>query len=250
MNQIEESIFINEMHKKIDIDKYLQILHKNKTIGGINFLSLMNYCFNQTGTTSQPFKLIRRSERLINLLNFLIYATENNKCPIAECGVFRGFSSLAMKLLLLNINRNNKLFLIDSFEGLSQPVPEDWIAKSKLVNGPSHLKGHFATPIEFVESVFVNYDNVNIIKNWIPDAFSKLPDVEWSFVHIDVDLYKPVYDSLEYFYPRMKSKGVILNDDYNSPLFPGAGIAWRKFFDLKNESYLILDSGQSVFIKN
>jgi hypothetical protein len=48
----------------------------------------------------------------------------------------------------------------------------------------------------------------------------------------------------------MKSKGVILNDDYNSPLFPGAGIAWRKFFDLKNESYLILDSGQSVFIKN
>jgi hypothetical protein len=50
------------MHKKIDINNYLQILHIDKIIGSINFLSLMNYCFDQNGTSSQPFKLIRRSQ--------------------------------------------------------------------------------------------------------------------------------------------------------------------------------------------
>jgi O-methyltransferase len=245
MNKIEEQIFLNEMHSKIDLNLHLQILHKDKNIGDLNFLDLMFQCFSQTGTGSQPFKLIRRSERLLNLLSFLIYATENSDGNIVECGVFKGFSALAMKRVLLNLNRENTLYLLDSFEGLSEPVDEDSVSN----NGPAMLKGHFATPVELVENIFINYANVNIVKGWIPDSFEYLPDVKWSFVHLDVDLYRPINDCLEYFYPRLNSGGVILNDDYNSALFPGAGIAWRKFFELKKESFLILDSGQAVFIK-
>jgi hypothetical protein len=245
MNKIEEQNYLNQMHQNIDLNKFLYILHKDKTIGGLNFLDLMFKCFKQTGTGSQPFKLIRRSERLLNLLYFLVYATENSTANIAECGVFRGFSALAIKLVLLNTSKINKLFLIDSFEGLSEPVKEDWTSD----RGSSMSKGHFATPVDFVQTIFKNYDNVNIIKGWIPEPFTALPESNWSFVHLDVDLYEPIYDTLNYFYPKMVSGGVILNDDYNSPLFPGAGIAWREFFESKKESFLILDSGQSVFIK-
>lgn len=245
MDKIEEQNYLNQMHKNIDLNKFLHILHKDKTIGGLNFLELMLKCFEVTGTGSQPFKLIRRSERLLNLLYFLIYAVENSKNPIAECGVFRGFSALAIKLVLSNIHKDNQLFLIDSFEGLSEPVKEDWTSDK----GNFMSKGHFATPVDFVQNIFNSYDDVKIVKGWIPEPFVSLPESNWSFVHLDVDLYVPIYDSLNYFYPKMVSGGVIINDDYNSPYFPGAGIAWREFFESKNESFLILDSGQSVFIK-
>jgi O-methyltransferase len=252
MNKIEEQDFLNKMHGNLDLDKFIKIIFKDSSIGGINFINLLAHCFNQTGTPSQPFKLIRRSERLMILLKLLIYATENNKGPIAECGVFKGFSSLAMKLVLSNINRSNNIYLIDSFEGLSEPVTEDLISYNKdsvPVKGFIMSKGHFATPVENIVNLFDKFENINIVKGWIPAPFQYLPDEEWSFVHLDVDLYKPIIDSLEFFYPRMKSGGVILNDDYNSPYFPGAGIAWREFFESKKEHYIILDSGQSVFIK-
>ena len=66
---------------------------------------------------------------------------------------------------------------------------------------------------------------------------------------MDVDLYKPIQDSLEQVCPRMRKGGVIINDNFRSPLFPGVRMAWSEFFEKKNEGYAILDTGQAVFIK-
>ena len=44
--------------------------------------------------------------------------------------------------------------------------------------------------------------------------------------------------------------GVIITDDYSSPLFPGNQKAWIEFFKSKNNSpFLVLPSGQAAFIK-
>jgi hypothetical protein len=255
MSDMQEHKFLNEMHSKFDLEPFLHILYKDSEIGGLNFMDLMMHCFSITNTGSQPFKLIRRAERLMILLRFLIHAIEKSNGPIAECGVFRGFSAVAMNMLVSKKKSDalNQIYLIDSFEGLSEPVEEDWILlntnENKSAKGPAMAKGHFATPIEMVQKNFENVKNVKLVKGWIPDAFENLPEELWSFVHLDVDLYKPILDSLEYFYPRMNKGGIIINDDYKSVLFPGAGKAWREFFEKKNESYLILDTGQSIFIK-
>jgi hypothetical protein len=34
---------------------------------------------------------------------------------------------------------------------------------------------------------------------------------------VDVDLHDPTYDSLDYFFPRLASGGVIVSDDYAWP---------------------------------
>ena len=47
----------------------------------------------------------------------------------------------------------------------------------------------------------------------------------------------------------MRKGGVIINDDFGSPLFLCAGMAWSEFFEKKNRGYAILDTGQAVFIK-
>ena len=79
--------------------------------------------------------------------------------------------------------------------------------------------------------------------------FASLPDQNWSFVHIDVDLFEPTRAGLEYFVPRMVKGGVIINDDFGSPLFPGGGLGWQDYCQKNSLSYAVLDSGQSVFIK-
>jgi hypothetical protein len=252
---IKDQIFLNEIHSKLDTDAYLKILYKDALVGNINYLTLLQNCLTKTNTVNQSFKIIRRADRLFALLKFLLYAIEKSDGPIAECGVFRGFSALAISTIVEKIRGKNSIdiYLIDSFEGLSKPVEQDWIVldpeEKDLTKGPFMKEGFFSTPIEEVSKNFQDIKNVKFLKGWIPDTFLNLPEEKWSFVHLDVDLYKPIFASLEYFYPRMRKGGVIVNDDYGSVLFPGAGKAWREFFDQRHESYLILDNGQSVFIK-
>ena len=66
-------------------------------------------------------------------------------------------------------------------------------------------------------------------KGWIPDVFSDLPETEWSFVHIDVDLYEPTLAAFQYFFPRLSTGGIIICDDYSYSLFPGAKLAVDEF---------------------
>ena len=147
-----------------------------------------------------------------------------------------------------------KLHLVDSFEGLSQPKEKDALGFTEVLPGVrqpvySHGKGHFATPLEHVQNVMRAFPDVRFYKGWIPEVLKKLPNVGWAFVHIDVDLYEPTYSCLEYFAPRMVKGGVIINDDFASPLFPGGGRGWIEYCQKHELHYVVLDTGQSVYIK-
>ena len=50
------------------------------------------------------------------------------------------------------------------------------------------------------------------------------------------------------FVPLLSPGGVIVNDDFKAPLFPGCGCAWHEFFESRDLSYSVLDTGQAVFI--
>jgi O-methyltransferase len=51
----------------------------------------------------------------------------------------------------------------------------------------------------------------------------------FAVVSLDADLYKPLYDGLLYFYPRMNRGGYIIIHDYNNSRFSGAKHAVRQF---------------------
>ena len=57
---------------------------------------------------------------------------------------------------------------------------------------------------------------------------------KFQFVHIDVDVFEPTLESLEFFYPRLIKGGIIVCDDYNGAQFPGATKAWDEYFKNKN----------------
>ena len=98
------------------------------------------------------------------------------------------------------------------------------------------------------KDVMSSFPEVRYHKGWIPEVLETLPEQEWAFVHIDVDLYEPTLGCLEYFVPRMVKGGCILNDDFSSPMFPGGYSGWREYCERHGLSYVILDSGQSVLI--
>ena len=68
-----------------------------------------------------------------------------------------------------------------------------------------------------------------LFKGWIPDKFHEVSDKKFCLVHIDVDLYQPTLDSLNFFWDKLNG-GVLVCDDYGSLLCPGTKKAMDKIF--------------------
>ena len=159
----------------------------------------------------------------------------------AECGAWRGMGSY----LIARVNRAGSMrrthFVFDSFEGLSEPDE---------IDGSYWTGGDLAESEETCRRSLAEFgDDVRIHKGWIPDCFGQLNDERFAFVHIDVDLYQPTRDSLEFFYPRLNPGAVVLCDDYGFTSCPGATRAMDEFLEDKPEKAIPLSAGAGFFIR-
>jgi hypothetical protein len=77
--------------------------------------------------------------------------------------------------------------------------------------------------------VLSEFPFVSVMPGWIPARFDEVGDRAFAFVHVDVDLYQPTRDSLEFFFPRLAAGGALVVDDYNWARFPGARTAVDEF---------------------
>ena len=82
-----------------------------------------------------------------------------------------------------------------------------------------------------------------------PEPLSRGRRAQLLFVHIDVDLYEPTRDSIEFFYPRLAPGAVVLCDDFGMPTCPGATKAIEEFLRDKPEKMLFLPDSGGFFIK-
>ncbi|HLO76176.1 MAG TPA: TylF/MycF/NovP-related O-methyltransferase [Magnetospirillum sp.] len=181
-------------------------------------------------------------ERKYNL-DQLFQLTGNVPGDVAECGTFRGASAyfLARRIERMGISR--QLYLFDSFEGLSVPADLDgaWWRPGDLAATPSDLRRTLA-PIS-------DHSFIHVLPGWIPDRFPEVADRAFCFVHVDVDLFRPTLDCLEFFYPRMSRGGVILFDDYGHQSCPGATLAVDQYMAGRPEPVVNLASGGSFLVK-
>ena len=161
---------------------------------------------------------------------------------LAECGCYVGVSAWFMA----SEAPNRELFLFDSFEGLSEPQPND-LPESATTR--AWKLGDMATSEQLVRENLAGFDKVHIFKGWIPSRFHEISDRRFSLVHIDVDLYQPTLDSLAFFYPRLVPGGVIVMDDYGFLTCPGATKATDEYMADKQEYILHLPTGQGVIIR-
>ena len=173
---------------------------------------------------------IHRELRFYSLQNCLKHIEKQDlQGDYAECGVWKGQSAFIIATHIKKRNHDNLFHIFDSFEGgLSQKADEDENLREVL--SPERIEEEklaFSSSKEEVESNLSTFDFIKLYKGWIPERFNEVKDKNFCFVHVDVDLYEPTLESLQFFYPRLSDNGIIVCDDYNLSQFPGA----KKAFD-------------------
>jgi O-methyltransferase len=257
MNAHQYVRFLDAIHKEADLDKHFDIQFGQSYVGDLKYDVLYRACIEKSGTSVEGWKMLRRALRGLNLSRYF-NTTIGLDGLVAECGVLQGFSTLMLATVQASQQpgfAGEGFHLVDSFDGLSQPTEPDALGyKPPAVAGGApevvyaHKKGDIYSSIEHTKATLADYPEMAYHKGWIPEVFASLPEAKWSFVHIDVDLYDPTMACLNYFLPRLVKGGCIVNDDFDSPLFPGGGVAWQEFFDAQKLPYVVLDSGQSVYV--
>lgn len=156
---------------------------------------------------------------------------------IAEFGVYQGGTSK----LICEYKSNLPFYIFDTFEGMP--------AVDKTID--LHSANDFSnTSLEQVQEYLKNYNNIHFFKGIFPQSTNDIPqDLEFCFVHLDVDIYESTLAALDYFYPRLKRGGVIISHDYNSISCPGVKKAFTEYFKDKNVEVTFLWDTQALVKK-
>ena len=167
---------------------------------------------------------------------------------VVECGTFHGLAGIQLAESIRDNRLKKVMHIFDSFEGLSE-IQEIDEANTSISN--EDLRKQFSYSKEQVQKNLSEFDFINYYKGWIPSRFKEVEELKFSFVHIDVDLYHPIKDSFEFFYPRVVSGGIIVFDDYGcSAQFPGAMKAIDEVLEkIEVKFFLNLPSGQAFLVK-
>ncbi|MFC3691821.1 TylF/MycF family methyltransferase [Chenggangzhangella methanolivorans] len=183
-------------------------------------------------------------ERCFVLQN-VIRALKDVPGDVAECGLRFGKSTAFM--LEADPRKDRSWRLFDSFEGLSEPEAADALADT----GKAHWgKSDLDVPEEIVRRDLQGFgQDLHFYKGWIPTRFPEVADRTFALLHVDVDLYRPTVDSLEFFWPRMVPGAVVVCDDYGSRKCPGAKQAFDEFFADKDARLIELPTVQALVFK-
>jgi len=184
----------------------------------------------------------------------LLDSTHDLEGETAEAGVLFGLGSYlicAYRQLREPGFRGAGHHAIDSFTGFEYAHPADIQPESNPAIAKLAKEGVADFPYrDRTEEVLAPFPDVEFHEGWIPAVFDTLDDsARYRFVHIDVDLHDPTYDSFEYFYPRVVPGGIIVIDDYGFADWPGCKIATHAFCDKYGAHVIPLVYGNAAIIK-
>lgn len=142
---------------------------------------------------------------------------------IAELGVFQGKFSRLMSLCLPQKN----IYLFDTFKGFDTSFFNTEFEK-KIAQ--KNLNDFNNTSLKEVIKRMPFEDKCIIRSGFFPDSIKQTDyQQEFCLVSLDCDLYEPIYQGLNFFYPRLKKGGYILIHDYNSSLYKDCKTAVDKY---------------------
>ena len=142
-------------------------------------------------------------------IEYLTGSVRDVEGDFAEIGVFRGKAFWKISKLA---NEQNKIaHAFDSFRGMDNPSPEDFghYPKGKFDIGGTEKF------ISIMSEYGVSQDMYRLHAGYIPDCFQGFDDsLQFSFVILDLDHYKPTLDALAWVWHRINPSGILALDDY------------------------------------
>lgn len=188
------------------------------------------------------FFLYSHSTRLDKVISHyeIFKKTLNIPGAIIECGVFKG-ASLIKFLTFRNFLKKKKKKVI-GFDVFGK-FPKQKIFEDNLFAKKHDKDIGIGIKLKILKKIILekNFKNYKLIKGnieaTIPKFLSNNKDLKISFLHLDLDVYKPTFSALNLFYNRVSKNGIILIDDYSR--VPGATKATNDF--LKNHKNIKLE---------
>lgn len=183
------------------------------------------------------YVLISIKSREIFLENFKKLALQKNiEGEVAEAGVYQGeFAKVINRVFW-----NRKCYLFDTFEGFCKNDFR-FEEKESLIEA-EHLK---KTSVQLVLDKMTTPQNCIIKKGYFPDTAMGLEE-SFMFVNLDMDLYKPIFEGITYFYPRMVTGGIILIHDYFSEAYPNVALAVADFEKNNGVTFKMMPIGDDI----
>jgi len=178
----------------------------------------------------------------INILLELLDKTEALPGEVAECGVFRGRTLVPMALYLAQRASAKRVFGFDSFEGFDDAVEVD-IGLGGTRSKDKHIGAFNETSLRLVESKLRRFglSNATLVKGYFRETLQRYSQCQFSFVHLDCDIFESYKECLEFFYPRMNQGGIILFDEYRTRRWPGCTKAVDEYLDDKPEKPVLIE---------
>jgi O-methyltransferase len=178
-------------------------------------------------------------ERIVALMNAVTYITRN-RIPgdMAECGVWRGASMMAVALTLLaHGDQSRRLFLYDTYAGMSEPTHHDttsWgdsaaamLGRYPRGTGPWCYASMGDVRANLISTGYPE-EKIIMVAGKVEDTLPKHLPGELSLLRLDTDWYESTKHELTHLYPLLARNGILIIDDYGH--WEGARKAVDEYF--------------------
>ena len=207
-------------HKRIDI----------RTIEG--FGSLATQVIQNRRTLLYYDRLYIIYQSLKNIRNN--FGTEI-QLNLAEVGVYKGGTSWFISHVAKHLGFSSKiLHCFDTFKG---HMPEDITQDDDSERHPPFFFGN----IEFsdVQNYLSELNGIVIHIGRFQDTSREINNLQFHFVHLDVDLYEPTLYGLKFFNEHLIGNGIIIVDDYGVKSCPGVEKAIDEFLSIHKDYFVL-----------
>jgi O-methyltransferase len=158
------------------------------------FLEIYERCAAATMTSIERMYALYQAVRHVHVAS--------TPGDVVECGVWRGGSSMLAAMTLDSVgDRERRLWLYDTFEGMSEPTGADVALSGERMTEGWEATGYPEDRMEFIEGK-------------VEDTLPRLAPDRIAVLRLDTDWYESTRHELEHLWPRLSPGGVLILDDY------------------------------------
>ena len=185
----------------------------------------------------QPFTMTS-PERIVALCDAVRYLSRNRiEGAIVECGVWKGGSMMAAAATLLEEgDAERELYFYDTYEGMSDPTPNDVDFRGRTGAGLMSYHGGDVARAS-LDEVKANMsrtaypmERCHFVVGKVEETLMHTRPARIALLRLDTDWYESTKQEMEHLFPLLAPGGVLVLDDYGA--WQGARRAVDDYLDL------------------
>jgi len=201
------------------------------------FRKIYAKCKNYTMTSKEKMYALYKS------VKYLI----DSKIPgdFVECGVWQGGSTMLIASTLRTLKQTNrKIYLYDTFKGMSEPTSKDCRLNDPSIKAKKiwHNNWCFSPLSEVKKNMFSTgypQNKLVFIKGKVENTIPKTIPSKISLLRLDTDWYQSTKHELTHLFPVLAKNGVLIIDDYG--YWAGSKKAVDEYFSNKPILFIELE---------